>query len=304
MATYGKISEFDLDSDDWQQYMERMEFYFVANKITDEDQQKAIFLSACGGKVYSVLRDLCLPGKPGDYTLTEIWRTLSNHFTPKPNAIVERFKFNSKVRQAGQTIASFVAELRRMTEHCGYGATLDDMIRDRLVCGVNDDHIQKRLLSEPDGNLTLRRAVQLATAMETAVKDVAMLQRSGVEEPVHKVQPVGEDRRTPPPGGCFRCGANHVPAECRFMDAICHNCHKRGHIARKCRSARQPRQNRGNTRGQTHKLEQDEEEEETTHMLYNLDDEERVEPYRETMSVNGQDIEFEIDTGAGMTILN
>lgn len=82
------------------------------------------------------------------------------------------------------------------------------------MCGVNDDHIQKRLLSEPDGSLTLKRATQLATAMETAVKDVAELQHSGVEEPVHKVQPAFTDRQTPSMAGCFRCGANHVPAEC------------------------------------------------------------------------------------------
>ena len=31
MATYGRIDEFDPDSGDWQQYMERMEFYFAAN---------------------------------------------------------------------------------------------------------------------------------------------------------------------------------------------------------------------------------------------------------------------------------
>lgn len=167
-----------------------------------------------------MLRDLCLPGKPGDSDLSELWTILSNHFTPKPNSIVERFKFNSKVRQPGQTIASFVAELRRLTEHCGFGTTLDDMIRDRLVCVVNDDHIQKRLLSEPDGSLTLKRAIQLATAMETAVKDVAELQQSGMEELVNKVQPEATDRQTPSMAGCFRFGANHAPAECRFIDAI------------------------------------------------------------------------------------
>lgn len=64
MATYGKISEFDPDSGDWQQYMEHMEFCLLANKITDDNQKKAVFLSSCGGKAYSVLRDLCLPGKP------------------------------------------------------------------------------------------------------------------------------------------------------------------------------------------------------------------------------------------------
>ena len=52
----------------------------------------------------------------------------------------------------GESIATFVAALRELGEHCGYGETLPDMIRDRLVCGVNYESIQKRLLSKK--NLT------------------------------------------------------------------------------------------------------------------------------------------------------
>ena len=41
-----------------------------------------------------------------------------------------------------------------MAEHCNFQATLDDMLRDRLVCGVTDGCLQRRLLAEPE--LTLK----------------------------------------------------------------------------------------------------------------------------------------------------
>ena len=49
------------------------------------------------------------------------------------------------------------------------------MLRDRLVCGICDNAIQKRLLSEHD--LNFAKAVQLAQSMETAAKNVKELQQ-------------------------------------------------------------------------------------------------------------------------------
>ena len=58
----------------------------------------------------------------------------------------------------------------KIAQHCGYEATLEDMLRDRLVCaGVNDSRIQRRL-SEPD--LTFKKAYELAQAIETIEKDL------------------------------------------------------------------------------------------------------------------------------------
>ena len=45
-------------------------------------------------------------------------------------------------------MAAFVAGLRQLSEHCEFGTTLEDMIRDRLVCGVANSSIQRRLLAE------------------------------------------------------------------------------------------------------------------------------------------------------------
>lgn len=66
-------------------------------------------------------------------------------------------------------MAAFVAELRQLSEHCEFGAVLEDMLRDRLVCGINDDGIQRRLLGEV--TLTFKRALEVAQAMETVANN-------------------------------------------------------------------------------------------------------------------------------------
>ena len=64
---------------------------------------------------------------------------------PCQNIIAKRFKFNSCVRNANQSVSMFVAELRKLTEYCEYGESLNDMLRERLVCGINHERTQQCL---------------------------------------------------------------------------------------------------------------------------------------------------------------
>ena len=143
MATFGNVGEFKETEESWTQYAERLEQYFAANEIKDEKKQRAILLSVCGSKTYGLIRDLLQPKKPGDVELKETLEKLENHYSPKPSVIVERFKFHSRSRLERENVAEFVAGLRRLSEHCQFGTTLEDMLRDRLVCGISDDRIQR-----------------------------------------------------------------------------------------------------------------------------------------------------------------
>eukprot|EP00731_Ephydatia_muelleri_P025047 Em0017g130a len=71
----------------------------------------------------------------------------------------------------GENVAQFVAELRRIAQHCEFGPALDDMLRDRLVCGLRDDKVQRRLLA--DSQLTFAKAFEVAQASELAEQRAA-----------------------------------------------------------------------------------------------------------------------------------
>ena len=55
-----------------------------------------------------------------------------------------------------ETVSQYLAELRQMIEHCDFGEFLDESLRDMLVCGLCNTHIQRKLLSEDA--LTLKSA--------------------------------------------------------------------------------------------------------------------------------------------------
>ena len=156
----------------------------------------------------------------------------TSHFQTKKIVIAERFHFHRRNQAAGETIADYVAELRRLSTHCEFGDYLEDALRDRLVCGLRDEAIQRRLLSKNE--LTFAKAWEVAQSMEAAERNAQQLK--GADTPIQLVSrqlPKVQARNIP----CSRCGGeNHTAQECRFKEAICHACSKKGHISRACRS--------------------------------------------------------------------
>lgn len=143
---HGTVSPFDGSQEDWIEYAERLDSYFVANDITDVAKKRAILLNAVGPTTYRLIKTLSLPGKPTDHTFEELVEKVKTHFNPKPSAIIKRFEFNTRKQRPGETVAEYVAALRKIAEYCEYGDSLNDMLRDRLVCGIADKRVQNRYL--------------------------------------------------------------------------------------------------------------------------------------------------------------
>lgn len=67
-----------------------------------------------------------------------------------------------------------------MTEHCEYGAKVDDMLRDRTVCGLHDNALQRRLLVETTQTLSKElHMARAAVATESQVPEI----RASVSSP-------------------------------------------------------------------------------------------------------------------------
>ena len=173
MAVHGSIGSFVPDEEDWVTYIERLENYFVANDVA-APKKKATLFSICGKTVYTLVKNLAVPREPGDLSYDEVVKLVKDHYNPKPPVIVQRFKFNTRSQQQGESVVAFVAALREIAQFCDYKTMLDEMIRDRVVCGLSKAHIQKRLLAEPD--LDLKKTIELAVGMETAEQNVRDIQ--------------------------------------------------------------------------------------------------------------------------------
>lgn len=100
----------------------------------------------------------------------ELVSKVKDHKEPAPFVIVRHFQFNTRNQKPSKSISEYIAVLCKAVEHCNNGDSLSEMLRDRLVCGITNSAVQKRLLAEKD--LTLEKAISLAQSVEIAEKDL------------------------------------------------------------------------------------------------------------------------------------
>ena len=113
-AILGQMEPFELQGGDWILYAERMEQFFISNRIEEDSKKVATLLTVIGDKVYALLRNLVAPVKPATKSFRELVE-VKKHLKPKPPVIAERFKFHRRNQQEGETIAQYLAVLRELT---------------------------------------------------------------------------------------------------------------------------------------------------------------------------------------------
>ena len=93
---------------------------------------------------------------------------MQRHHNPKPSVIVQWYLFNTQNHCVGESVSTYVAELCYLSHHCEFGPSLHEMLRDRLVCSIEDPKIQWRWLAEPE--LTFKKLLILPWLLNVLIK--------------------------------------------------------------------------------------------------------------------------------------
>ena len=141
-----------------------------------------MYISICCG---ALIRNLLSPEKPSEQTFERLQQTLTNNYKPQRIIIAERlffksrvefiqrFRFNKRNQGDNESLADYSVALKQLASSCEFGAFLNEAMRDRFVCGLRHESIQKRLLADKD--VTFNTACDVAHAMELAARDTLKL---------------------------------------------------------------------------------------------------------------------------------
>ena len=193
----GSIENFLCEDGDFEDYADRIDYFMIANKIADPARKRFMLLTILHNSYYKTLKSLVFPRKPRECSYDELMEAFRTHYCPAPTPVMSRYRFNRRSQSADETIAEFVANLRKIAEYCDFGATLNDMLRDRLQQGVKNERIQQAILDQEDQSFDA--IYRKAISMETTAKEMKILATKEPEsKQVVKPSPTPNTSSSPP----------------------------------------------------------------------------------------------------------
>ncbi|CAI5795812.1 Hypothetical predicted protein [Podarcis lilfordi] len=150
MASLVPLPPFAPASESWDSYLAQFDCYLQANKLTEvsKERKRGLFLSLWGLEVFETAQALVAPLAVQAEPWDTIQEKLRNHYAPKPSKIAAHHAFYHRNQAEGESINNYTTALRQAAMHCEF-RDLDNALMDRIVCGVQDIRLQRRLLAKP-----------------------------------------------------------------------------------------------------------------------------------------------------------
>ena len=304
----------------WKNFRQLWDSYEIATGLSErQDKYRIATLITCiGAEALSLYNGLPFANPDDRQNMSTTLKLLDEHCVGQTNVIYERYLFNNRDQEPGESIENYVATLRRMAQSCEFDTLADQLIRDRIVCGISDTVVRKRLLQER--GLNLNKCIDMCRSAETAQSRVKTM--SAATE-VHRVERTRAKPRQSPhnhQAECKFCGRKHelVKEHCPAFGKLCNNCGKNNHFASKCNakagknpSPKTSNSNRRRSKGakSVHAISEDYDEEilsvewEKRETVNAVSEAKYATKIFATMTVAGKPVKFQVDSGASCNVL-
>ena len=176
-AASTSFQAFDPTSGTWANYWNKFMTFIEANSVSEAKQAK-IFLTNQSDSTFKILSNLAEQEAPSrdvnQLSMEDIKKYMSLVFDPKRILIRERYRYwLAMKRKPGETIQELAARTRRDASTCEFKNIrdpLDEALRLRFICSVDNEAVLKALFQLNDEELTFLRAVEIAQSIEESAK--------------------------------------------------------------------------------------------------------------------------------------
>ena len=153
LDTRGNIAE------NWKRWKQVWDSFEIASRLNQQENQVrvATFITCIGSDALEVYNSLPFESDEDKMIMSKVLELMENHCIGQTNVIYERYCFNNRNQETGESFDGYLTALKALAKTCNFGSLKDELIRDRIVCGIRDTGTRKKLLQE--AGLTLQRCI-------------------------------------------------------------------------------------------------------------------------------------------------
>ncbi|XP_019740062.1 zinc finger protein 260-like [Hippocampus comes] len=165
----------------WKTWKEQFTLYVeLTMPNAEEDTKCKLFHLLIGEEGRQLLSTWWSDDVSAGNTVRDVMRKFDELWNPKLNETVARYAFFTRDQATGENVDKYVTELRVLASTCNFEQLKDSLIKDRIVCGTNDNGLRERLLREE--NLTLEKCLKICRASELSRENWKTLQGQTLNE--------------------------------------------------------------------------------------------------------------------------
>lgn len=171
-------------SENWRRFKRNFDIFMTAAELNEKSNgiKVSTLLNAIGDEAVDVYESFNLTNEQ-KASYEAVVKAFADFCTPKKNEVYERYVFYQRKQKEGELFDSFLMEIKKLVRTCGF-ADENQMLRDQIVMGINDQRLQTRLLEIAD--LTYDVAVQKCRTNEITREQASTMNNNNIS--VHEVQ--------------------------------------------------------------------------------------------------------------------
>ncbi|CAB4018404.1 Hypothetical predicted protein, partial [Paramuricea clavata] len=166
---YCRLVALNNPAENWKNYKQVWQNYAIITNLKAQTEQYrvALFLHCIGPEALKVYNGMQFADETERNTLASIHKKFDEFTIGEVNETYERYIFNGRNQGQDESIEAYIAALRTLAKTCGFCECLaDSLLRDRIVLGIHNNSLRKRLLQER--NLDLKKCIDLCRSSEAA----------------------------------------------------------------------------------------------------------------------------------------
>ena len=134
----------------WRTFRRRWESFEISSRMTRRShEERAATLQQClPEETLEVLDTLPFAEGEDRNDMAVVLCHMKVYCFSKTNVIYERYQITQRAQKQAEPFDDYLISLRSMIRACNYGATQDELLRDKIVHGIRDNDTRQKLLQE------------------------------------------------------------------------------------------------------------------------------------------------------------